>query len=177
MTDWSRLWDVAEEAIRDHSAMQTHFELSRALRIASDAGVDTVLEIGSSRGGTLHAWRQVASTVMALTLPDDETYGQPPPDNSVGYFDSHTKAAHEWLRTQLNGSPLDLLFIDGDHTLKGCAADYLNYRSYVRPGGLIMIHDIVFEPGVIEFWNELDADKHEIINPFGTAFGIGFVKR
>lgn len=36
---------------------------------------------------------------------------------------------------------IDLLFIDGDHTPEGCAADIYGFFPYVRKGGLIAIHD------------------------------------
>jgi len=34
-----------------------------------------------------------------------------------------------------------LVFIDGLHTESGCAADFRNYASLVRPGGVLLIHD------------------------------------
>lgn len=36
---------------------------------------------------------------------------------------------------------LDLLFIDGDHTFYGAAADFRNFSKYVRNGGIILLHD------------------------------------
>jgi len=37
--------------------------------------------------------------------------------------------------------PLDLLFIDGDHSYEGCRTDMQAWLDFVRPGGWIAFHD------------------------------------
>jgi len=56
-------------------------------------------------------------------------------------------AAQKWAERLGN---VDLLHIDGDHSMKGCLADWENYRGLVRPGGLVIFHDTCNpdEPGV-----------------------------
>lgn len=36
---------------------------------------------------------------------------------------------------------IDILFIDGDHSIEGCRFDYENYAPHVQPGGWIAFHD------------------------------------
>jgi predicted O-methyltransferase YrrM len=36
---------------------------------------------------------------------------------------------------------IDFLFIDGDHSIKGCDFDYLNYSPKIKKGGFIAFHD------------------------------------
>ena len=36
---------------------------------------------------------------------------------------------------------IDVLFIDGDHSIEGCKFDYKNYAPHVKSGGLIAFHD------------------------------------
>jgi hypothetical protein len=36
---------------------------------------------------------------------------------------------------------IDLLFIDGDHSIQGCDFDFINYSKLVTVGGLIAFHD------------------------------------
>lgn len=36
---------------------------------------------------------------------------------------------------------IDFLFIDGDHTYKGCRDDFLKFYPKISPGGLVIIHD------------------------------------
>lgn len=38
-------------------------------------------------------------------------------------------------------SPIDILFIDGDHSYEGCSQDVLQYVPQVRPGGYFILHD------------------------------------
>ena len=40
------------------------------------------------------------------------------------------------------GRPIDLLYIDGDHRVEGCAADFETLGALVRPGGFVILHDI-----------------------------------
>lgn len=38
-------------------------------------------------------------------------------------------------------SRIDLLFIDGDHSIKGCDFDFVSYSPLVKKGGFIAFHD------------------------------------
>ncbi len=44
--------------------------------------------------------------------------------------------ARSWSR------PIRLLWIDGDHTYQGTAADFDNFSSYLRPGAVVAFHDV-----------------------------------
>ena len=37
--------------------------------------------------------------------------------------------------------PLDLVFIDGDHTLETCRSDWEQFSRWVQPGGMVVFHD------------------------------------
>ena len=41
-------------------------------------------------------------------------------------------------------SSIDLLFIDGDHSMEACERDFENYTPYLIPGGYLLFHD--FDP-------------------------------
>jgi hypothetical protein len=52
--------------------------------------------------------------------------------------------------------PIGLLFIDGDHTYKGCMADYEGFAHHINPGGFLVFHD--YEPkfkDVVKAVNEI----------------------
>jgi predicted O-methyltransferase YrrM len=58
--------------------------------------------------------------------------------------------------------PLELLFIDGDHSYEGAKADYERWRAFVRPGGHLLFHDAVdtggygnVYPGVARLMGEI----------------------
>jgi len=42
---------------------------------------------------------------------------------------------------------VDILFIDGDHRIEPCAADFLGFWKIVKKGGLILLHDTNLESG------------------------------
>jgi predicted O-methyltransferase YrrM len=37
---------------------------------------------------------------------------------------------------------IDLLFIDGDHSYDGVRRDFLAWTKFLRPGGLLLLHDV-----------------------------------
>jgi predicted O-methyltransferase YrrM len=43
--------------------------------------------------------------------------------------------------------PLELLFIDGDHSYDGAKADFERWQAFVRPGGHVLFHDAVDSGG------------------------------
>lgn len=45
------------------------------------------------------------------------------------------------FKEELDSHELDLLFIDGDHTLDGVKNDYVRYSKYVKKGGYIIFDD------------------------------------
>jgi predicted O-methyltransferase YrrM len=138
----------------------------------------SLLEIGTSLGGTFFLSCQVADERARLATVDLELPG----DGLVGTFGR----AHQHV-TGIEGdstSPevraeiealfpdgLDALFIDGDHSYEGVAADFELYHPLVRSGGLVAFHDIVptdgsdpscWAGGVPTFWEELKAGhSHE----------------
>jgi len=36
---------------------------------------------------------------------------------------------------------VDLIFVDGDHSYEGCAGDIKSWLPYIKPGGLLIVHD------------------------------------
>ncbi len=52
------------------------------------------------------------------------------------------EAAKEW------NTPIDLLFIDGDHSYEAVARDWEDWHRFVVPGGVVLLHDArVFPSG------------------------------
>jgi predicted O-methyltransferase YrrM len=81
-------------------------------------------------------------------------------------------------------APLELLFVDGDHTYKGARADYERWRELVRPGGQLLFHDAVdtggygnVYPGVERLVGEIDANDREFERVRGAGSVARFVRR
>lgn len=68
----------------------------------------------------------------------------------------------------------DVLYIDGDHTYIGAKFDIENYGAFVRPGGFILVHDVLHHdyPGVRRAFNEFPGEKH--INH--GSWGLGVIR-
>ncbi len=160
-----------------------------------------VVEIGSYAGGTAFLLSRVAAPDATLVLVDDQysaarqdalrKLGMPGQRIVCLKADSHHAATVERVREAAGGTPIDVLFIDGDHRYDGVAADFGQYSPLVRPGGLIAFHDIVLDSaqregsatgmgdagGVPRFWREVmqeHPDAEEIVeNPTQDGCGIG----
>jgi predicted O-methyltransferase YrrM len=99
--------------------------------------------------------------------------------------DSKSAAVRAEVHEALGTDPVDVLYIDADHTLAGVTADYEGYRELVRPGGMIVFHDIVDRGAddaniqVAQLWKRLRgeyAQFEEIIEDPGRVNGIGIVR-
>lgn len=156
---------VAQAAVTEHRAAQKPGELAVLLDMLAQVKPRVITEIGCDAGGTLWAWSQLPGPprVIGVDLPGGaysaaafpETHGA---ELIIG--NSHHKGTFARLQAALGGDLADMLFIDADHTYAGVASDYHGYRPLVRPGGLIVFHDIVPHPhipsvGVRDLWTEI----------------------
>lgn len=48
-------------------------------------------------------------------------------------------AAAAWSK---HAKPISLLFIDGDHSVNGCEADFLAWDRFLVPRGILLLHDV-----------------------------------
>jgi predicted O-methyltransferase YrrM len=118
-----------------------------------------VLEIGTHKGGTLFLWTRLArrdGTIVSIDLPGGKFGGGYGQFRAAIYrrfsskgqtlhllrCNSHDRSTFEKARQLFGDAPIDLLFIDGDHTYEGVKADWEMYSPLVRPGGMIVFHDI-----------------------------------
>jgi cephalosporin hydroxylase len=172
---------LARRAIARHGAVQRTWELMSLVGLVAALRPRTVVEIGTHNGGTLICWAAVADP-RALLISVDFPNGQLPgrPDDGARRFqrflragqslsclcrDSHDPATLASVKALLDGRPVDFLFIDGDHSLAGVAADHAMYAPLVRSGGLIAFHDI--RPSALV----PDAEAHVFWRGLRTAPG------
>lgn len=181
MTDSAALAAAAVQ----HGALQKPAELQALIVLVARRHPQVVVEVGCDGGGTLYAWTQLAPTVVGVDLPGGPfSSGQPRTDHGATVIDgdSHDPATLAALRELLAGRPVDVLFLDGDHTYEGVTQDLAAYLPLVRPGGLAALHDICHHPGkpqvgVDRCWAEARR-RHatvEIIHEPATWGGIGVV--
>lgn len=156
-------------------------EIRELADIVSKHQVRTVVEIGVHRGGTSAMWCQLVGPeglVVGVDLPDGHWGGIGVPGADIR--DAHLVAQFPWYRpvrgnshepstleavvTALLGRKVDLLFIDGDHSLKGVHQDFDMYSKLVRERGLVAFHDVIDTERhrkdgveVPEFWQSMVA--------------------
>lgn len=178
---------IASEAMR-LGAAQIEQELRQAIELVISVRPSVIAEIGCYRGGTLYAWRQVCERVYGITLLQDRKYehGRVQELDTHGAVmllgDSHDPLTREWLEAELDGSPVDVLVIDADHRYDAVKQDLQMYGPLVRPGGLILLHDVLLrypdfpdeEFEVWRLWEELQNCSDTSI--IGTEVGWGVVR-
>ena len=174
---------------------QVRSEIVTLFETVRDNKPRVIGEIGSDMGGTLYLWSHILSedgTILSVDLP--RLYRKSLNRFFTSFFtksqevffvreDSHSPRCLERVRELLAGRTFDFLFIDGDHCYEGVKQDFLSFSPLVRPGGLIVFHDIAKHNlpenvcGVDRFWTEIKTvyPHHEIIeevNQGGAGIGI-----
>ena len=176
------------------NTMQVASEITALVKAVEALKPRIILEIGTAWGGTLLLWASLASEKVLSCDLQDMTIKQsffelfPPPGSGCKVVaisgDTHQAETKEKVSMQLQGKKVDFLFIDGDHTLSGVEADYNDYRSLVRSGGVIAFHDIVDHQSlpanqVQHFWKRLKKEmpcEEFIDDPKQCGFGIGIIR-
>ena len=175
---------------------QIESELLRFLEVVAVRQPRTVVEIGSARGETAFLLARAAAPdahIVCVDLPyfpggfvipsrrwmwprfavDDQTV-------TLVERNSHDQqTAH--LVAEL-AAPIDLLFIDGDHSYDGVKRDFELYTPLVADGGLVAFHDIVAGlpevGGVPDFWRAVRGHDYEeiVASPEQAGYGIGLLR-
>lgn len=140
-----------------------------------------ILEVGTFGGWTMMAWLLLSNPGAKAVCVDmlKNTSAPLPPNVIFLERDSHDP---ETLRevNKLLPTGVDFLFIDGDHSLRGCAMDWNMYAPLVRPGGIVGFHDILIGD-VRATWREVmrryPSVQVQDYAPDGSRMGLGLIFR
>jgi len=176
---------------------QIRSEIMSLASIVRDLSPKVVIEIGTAKGGTLFLFSRLSdpcATLVSIDLPGGEFGGGYPewktrlfrsfclPQQTMHLVRGDSSAINtvEKVKSILGITPVDFLFIDGNHTYEGVKKDFQLYSPFVRKGGLIAFHDIATHPpeahcDVDKFWNEArNPHSQEIIESRDQQWaGIG----
>jgi predicted O-methyltransferase YrrM len=204
--------ELVNKSIRGFTAIQNRYEMRQFLNLVLAKRPRRILEIGTARGGMLYGLTQVAHPDAMCICIDlfagKNGGGQTETEREVfasfgtaaqrfHFIEGNSQSAETAGRLEdiLAGSPLDVIFIDGDHSLAAVQTDFEIYRRFIAPDGIMAFHDICMFPEswgagaeVGLFWNELSrkCKTQAIVDPLGIrskakesrqnwAFGIGVV--
>jgi predicted O-methyltransferase YrrM len=182
--------------------LQKRSEILRLVEVITGLNPSTVCEIGAAGGGTTFLLAKAAAadaTLISLDLSFTELrravhrrFASQKQKIICLKKDSHEPDTVRAAIACLEGRSLDVLYLDGDHSYEGIKADFNLYSPLVRPGGLIVFHDIVpdyrtrygietsvYVGGVPQFWAEIKATQakvDEIVEDYAQdGFGIGIL--
>lgn len=104
----------------------------------------TIVEIGSAEGGTalLMSRATMGKGVKIFTIdisPSPNINKNLEGTDVISIIDSSVNCANRW--SEISGNPIDLLYIDGGHTLSDIYHDFNYWAPYVKQGGKIVFHD------------------------------------
>lgn len=183
--------------------IQKRSEVLRLLEVVRELRPSTVCEIGAAGGGTAFLFAHASApgaTIVSVDLEFSdarraaiEGFARRGQSIVCVRGDSHDSATLDVVRRALKGRALDVLYLDGDHSREGVASDFSMYGPLVRPGGLVVFHDIVPDyrtrygtetssdtGGVPEFWDEIKL-AHRMVEEIvedetQDGFGIGVLR-
>ena len=99
------------------------------------------LEIGTHNGGSALIAR-TATDQPIYTIDNIDICQIPLKELDINFINNNSEdSAKDW------GIPIEVLFIDGDHTR--AYQDFLDWEKYVIKGGYILFHDYIDESGFI----------------------------
>jgi len=138
-------------------------------------GARTILEIGTRWGTStlafLHGIHDRGHKNLKLYSMDIE-------DCTGVVKDPELKKHWEFMQGDSKTLPwdkeIDVLLIDGDHSYEGVKADYERFEPFVKEGGIILMHDVLWpHKGVVRFfWDEVDYPKSAL--PLSKS-GLGII--
>ena len=145
--------------------------------------VRRVLEIGTFRGDSLRVWRAAFDPELLIGIQDtNETTSETALELEVALVRGRSQdpQVHAEVVAILAGSPLDFLYVDGDHRYDAVRQDWELYAPLVRPGGLVALHDAVITDNetveVYRLWQELGHGRRTKLlwDGHNTGTGVAF---
>lgn len=148
------------------SIEETHFLLTRArnmrtiVEIGSYRGKScALLALGSAPNGHVTAIDPHLSTTGAgatnYNAIDERVFHETMTRHNVTDRVLHiVQTSHEARSHWPNDKPIDLLWIDGDHSYEGLTTDLTDWAPLVRPGGLLAAHDYTHRESVRDAWRD-----------------------
>lgn len=146
------------------------------LSILNTINPKSILEIGMHQGYSMEVWRKAFNPNVLVGI---ERGAVTPDSYSESSFLWNTDS-HTVNRDTLGKTKYDFIFIDGDHSLEGVVQDFLMYAPYIRKGGIVVFHDVIYHADGTEevdiLWKELKVrHPYTEIKVGRNSTGIGLI--
>jgi hypothetical protein len=89
------------------------------------------------------------------------------------------RTSFDGARTQFTNDTIDLLHLDGLHTYDAVRHDFENWLPKVKPGGIVLLHDIAVRHadfGVWQLWEQVAAEFPDTF-AFHHSWGLGVMRK
>jgi len=111
----------------------------------------------------------------------EEVFSDVQEHNNTHYrsFSYLLRATFDDALRQFTDESIDLLHVDGFHTYEAVTHDFRTWLPKVRPGGIILFHDITARHadfGVWRLWEELQAEFPDTFT-FNHWWGLGVLRK
>lgn len=171
---WTAIQEISE--CNREIVKQAVEHLGTDLRAAMEIGVDRSNERSMSR--IIMEQRPTGSFYLGIDI-NDKSYLNNAEDNTwTLQCNSHDQTTIRDFLASQNITQLDLLFIDGWHSVNTCVNDW-RYTDLIRPGGIVLLHDSNGHPGCAALFDAVDDalyDKKRYCTE-DTDFGISAFMR
>lgn len=143
--------DLYRIAAKEFGILQLENEIIPFLDFVASHRPRVVGEIGMKHGGNTflfmrrfhNATRIIGLDLILRNVGKAKFLARDEQQVDMAEGSSYSPSVVSRVGRLLGPDRFDFLFIDGDHSYDGVAADLISYYHLVRPGGLIAFHDIV----------------------------------
>jgi predicted O-methyltransferase YrrM len=80
------------------------------------------------------------------------------------------------IKEHLREQRIDILFIDGDHSINKVFAEYEFYLPYMKDDGIIVLHDTTMHPGPLLLMEAIDTNVFKTEIFCSDDYGIGVIR-
>lgn len=118
----------------------TREEASKLHELASYAGPELLVEVGSMQGGSACIMESTGRDVVCIDTWENPDYYDLFLENCRDKRIFHIRAADselwDWWKPKIS-----LLLIDHDHSFKSTMDSLVNWRRHLAPGAVVLVHD------------------------------------
>lgn len=149
--------------------------------IKSRANPDLFVEIG-----TAISWEKSSTETFIKCKSEDTTFYtidiiyRECPEKDLNLKNTHfikSPSVDESIKSRIGSHKIDILFIDGDHSVDMVFKEYSFYLPHMKKDGIIVLHDITVHPGPFLFMEAVDENvyRKEILHEDDLGLGIVYL--